>query len=188
LTTIPQEPEQSQQPEQQKWFDIRRRRVWVVAFLAAFVIVMAIGASMPMSPAEAKTIYNQLQNGVQYTDTVDMIFGHNFFLTMIMFTPFVGPIFGVFSSFSTRFALEAIAIKKSVSTGLLFGSLFLYPHVWLELIAYSLAMSQSVFLAIAMAKGRFRKELVRTCVIVTVCALILLLVAVFEVIVIFLGG
>lgn len=149
---------------------------------------MAMGASMPMSHAEAKTIYNQLQSGVQYTDTVDMIFGHNFFLTMIMFAPFVGPIFGLFSSFSTGFALEAIAIKKSVGTGLLFGSLFLYPHTWLELIAYSLAMSQSVFLATAIARGRFRQELVRTCVIVTACALILLLAAVFEVIVIFLGG
>jgi hypothetical protein len=180
---IPQQPAQPPQPEQQKWFDLQRRGVWIVAFFAAFVIIMVIGAAMPVSPADAESTYNQLQNNFKYTATVDLVFGHNFFLTMIMFTPFVGPIFGAFSSFSTGFVIEIIAIARHTSTGLVFGTLFLFPHTWLELFTYSLAMSQSVFLSMAIARGRFRQEVVRTCVIMAVCATTLFIAAFLEVIV-----
>jgi len=186
---IPQQPEEPLKPQQQKWFDLQRRGVWIVAFFAVFIIVMIVGASVPLSPASAHTTYNQLQNEAKYTATVDLIFGHNFFLTLIMFTPFLGPVIGIFSSFSTGFALESIAIAKNESTGLLLGYLFLFPHTWLELFAYSLAMSQSAFLSIAIIRGRFRQELVRTCVIMVVCALILFLAAFLEVVsIILIGG
>jgi hypothetical protein len=180
--TLPEQTQPYLQSQRTSWFDMRRRGVWIVAFFVAFIIIMAIGASMPVSPADANSTYNQLKNEVKYTGTVDFIFGHNFFLTLIMFTPFVGPFFGAFSSFSTGFGIEIIAIAKNTSTGLLFGYLFLFPHTWLELFTYSLAMSQSVFLSAALVKGRFRQELVRTCVIMAVCALILFLAAFLEVI------
>jgi hypothetical protein len=143
---------------------------------------MAIGASMPVSPIDANSTYNQLKNEATYTFRVDYLFGHNFFLTLIMFTPFVGPFFGAFSSFSTGFGIEIIAIAKNTSTASLFGYLFLFPHTWLEFFTYSLAMSQSVFLSIAVIRGRFRQELIRTCVIMAVCALVLFFAAFLEVI------
>jgi hypothetical protein len=179
-------PQQTGQSKRTDWFDIRRRGVWILAFFLAFVIIMAIGAAIPVNPTDAKTTTDDLQNEFKYTATVDLIFGHNFFLTLIMFIPFIGPIFGGLSSFSTGIVVADYASPSvyNVNPIMLLASLFVYPHTWLELFAYSLAMSQSVFLSIAIVRGRFRQELVRTCVIMAICVLTLLLAAVLEVIVI----
>jgi hypothetical protein len=173
----------SQQPEppQPKWFDLQRRGVWIAIFFATFVIVMVFAALIPVDPTIARTTTNELRNQAQYTATVDLIFGHNFFLTLIMFLPFIGPIFGVFSSFSTGIVVGDIAFVRSANPEWLVAQLFLAPHTYLELFAYSLAMSQSIFLSIAIARGQFRQELVRTCVIMAICALVLVVAAFFEV-------
>lgn len=176
------------QQQQLSWFDLKRRGIWIIIFFAAAVIIMALGTMVPISPSDAESIYGDLQNEFKYVATVSGIFGNNFFHGLIMFAPFIGPLYGGFIFFNTGTVLEIIAIAQNTNTGLLFALLFLYPHTWLELFAYSLAMSQSVFLSIAIVRGRFRKELVRTCVIIAVCALILLLAAFVEVILIQTGA
>jgi hypothetical protein len=167
---------------------MRRRGIWIIAFFAAAVVIMAIGAMVPISHTDAEPIYNEFENELKYIATVPGIFGNNFFHSLIMFTPFVGPLYGGFVFFNTGTILEIIAIVQNTNTGLLFVTLFLFPHTWLEFFAYSLAMSQSVFLSMAIVRGRFRQELVRTCVIMAVCALILLLAALAEVIIISASG
>lgn len=181
-------PQQSEQSQHTNWFDMKRRWVWVVAFFAAAVIIMAAGAAMPVNPTDAQTSYNELQTEFKYIATVPGIFGNNFFQSLIMFTPFIGPLYGALVFFNTGIVIAIIASATNTNAGLLLMTLFLYPHTWLEFIAYSLAMSQSVFLSIAIVRGRFRQELVRTCVIMAVCVLILLLAALLEVILIALRG
>lgn len=176
--------------EQQRssWLDMRRRGVWIIAFFAFSVIIMFLGARMPVNLTDAQPIYNEFENELKYTATVPGIFGNNFFQCLILFTPFLGPLYGALVFFNTGFAIAIIAVVKHANAGWLFTLLFFFPHTWLELFAYSLALSQSVFLSIAIIKGHFKQEVVRTCVVITICALILLLAAVAEVILISLGG
>jgi len=176
------------EPQKTSWLELNRRGVWIIAFFVAAIAIMAIGAAMPVNPSEAKTTYDELQNEFQYVATVPGIFGNNFFHALIMFTPFVGPIYGGIVFFNTGYVVAVIAVHNNVPTGLLFTNLFLYPHTWLEFLAYSIGLSQSVFLASAIVRGRFKQEAVRTCVIITICALILLLAAVLEIILILLQG
>jgi hypothetical protein len=153
----------------------------------AAIAIMAIGAAMPINSSEAKTTDEELRNEFQYIATVPGIFGNNFFHSLLMFTPFIGPIYGGLVFFNTGYVVAIIAAARGFPTGLLFTTLFLYPHTWLEFFAYSLALSQSAFLAMAIIKGRFKQEALRTCVIITICALILLLAAVVEIILILLS-
>jgi len=168
------------------WFGkgVENRLMWIGIFFAVSVVIMALGASLPVDPLEAQRVTNELETSRQYIATVPFIFGNNFMHTLIMFTPFLGPIYGGFIFFNTGVVLAMIAVTSGVNVPLLFVFLFLLPHAWLEFIAYSLALSQSVLLTIAILKGRFRQELTRTCVTVTLCALILFLAAVVEVILI----
>lgn len=182
--TLPEPTQPYKQPPQSNWFDIRRRGVWILAFFVAFIILMALAAAIPVNPTDARTTTEELQNQLKYIATVDLIFGHNFFLTLIMLIPFIGPIFGGISAFSTGIVIADIAFVNNVNAELLLASLFTAPHTWLELFAYALAMSQSVFVSIAIVRGRFRQELVRTCVIMAICALTLVVAAFFEVILI----
>jgi hypothetical protein len=157
------------------------RAIWVAVFFIVSVIVVAVGASMPVNRAEAETSYSELQNELKYVVNVPFIFGNNFMHTLIMFTPFVDPLYGMFVFFNTGVVLAILAIGTNVNAGLLFMFLFLFPHTWLEFAAYSLALSQSLFLTMAIFKKQFKKELTRTCIIISICALILLLAAVWEV-------
>jgi uncharacterized membrane protein SpoIIM required for sporulation len=170
------------------WLDFRRRGVWIVAFFIISVAIMWIGSQVPVGSTDAQSTYNELENEVKYTATLPGIFGNNFFQCLILFTPFIGPLYGVLVFFNTGFVIAVIAAVRSANPTMLFVTLFLFPHTWLEFFAYSLALSQSAFLAIAIIKGRFRQEAVRTCVIITICALVLLLAAVAEVILISLRG
>ena len=158
------------------------RLLWISILFALAVVIMAVGASMPVDPVEAERIYDELQKELQQIGNVQFIFGNNFMHTLIMFTPFLGPIYGMFIFFNTGTIIAIMAAAYHVSPGLLFVLLFLFPHTWLEFIAYSLALSQSVLLTMAIFKGRFKEELKRTCIIITICALILLLAAVVEMI------
>ena len=152
--------------------------------LIVLAVIIAAGAALPVDPTEAGKIYNELQNEIQSINTVQSIFGNNFVHCLIMFTPFLGPLYGMFIFFNTGLVLGIIAAAEHVNVGLLFVSLFLMPHSWLEFIAYSFALSESILLSMAIFKRRFKRELKRTCIIITVCALVLLLAAVAEIILI----
>jgi len=174
------------EPQKTSWLDMRKRGIWIVAFLVVSIGLMAVGTFMPVNRIEARTTYQELQNQFQYIATLPGIFGNNFFHSLIMFTPFIEPLYGALIFFNTGYVVAIIAAgaPTPVDAGSLFVRLFLFPHTWLELFAYALALSQSVFFAMAIVKGRFKQEAVRTCVIIAICALILLLAALLEVILI----
>ncbi|UCE96221.1 MAG: hypothetical protein JSV51_01015, partial [Candidatus Bathyarchaeota archaeon] len=58
--------------------------------------------------------------------------------------------------------------------------LFFTPILWLEFCAYSIAMAQSTIWFLQMLRQRSKREAVRTCILITICALILSFSAVIE--------
>jgi len=172
------------------WFDIKTRGKWIILFFAILVILLGLGATaVPTNPAEAKAIYDQLQNEPY---TVTAIFGNNFFYCMIVFIPVIGPIFAGLIVFHTGILIANIASATGVNSFRLFTTTLMFPHAWLELFAYSFAMSQSIILTKiflrSIRRSSYRKyfqhELVRTCITITVIALLLILAAIIEVVLI----
>ncbi|KPV64682.1 MAG: hypothetical protein AOA65_0898 [Candidatus Bathyarchaeota archaeon BA1] len=157
-----------------------RAIVLVVALTASLVVTLA-GTISWMSPSEAQGIVKEVEGQIPYLVSIAAIFGNNFMHCLIMFTPILGPIYALYVLYSTGRVLAAFAMVRGIAPFFLFGFTFLFPHAWVEYMAYALAMSQSVWLIVGLAQRRFKAEAINTCVSITVCALLLLLAAVIEI-------
>lgn len=166
-----------------KFSSIKRVRIFSVAvFLVASLIVTSVAAVMPMTLSEAQKIREELEK-IEELINVPLIFGNNFMHCLIMFTPFLGPVWGFYVLYNTGRAINAIALTEMprINPIFVFASLFLFPVAWMEYIAYATAMSQSVWLTWQILQRKFKKESFKTCVLITFCALLLLLAAVIEI-------
>jgi hypothetical protein len=108
------------------------------------------------------------------------IFGNNFIIALIMFVPVLGPIVGFYALFNTGVVVSAIATAEGYPVFLVFFSLVLTPVFWLEFAAYSIAISESIWLFRRITQGRGWRELKNACIFVSICAILLLLSAVVE--------
>jgi uncharacterized membrane protein SpoIIM required for sporulation len=72
---------------------------------------------------------------------------------------------------------------------LVFAFLFAFPFTWLEFLAYSIAFAQSVWLTWSIIQHKGKKELVNTCVLISICAVMLVIAAIVEMAIIsYFGG
>ncbi|NND87550.1 MAG: stage II sporulation protein M [Nitrosopumilus sp.] len=81
------------------------------------------------------------------------IFSHNTTLALPMFIPGFGVAWGLFSAWSTGFAFASIVVTAPhLSEIQPLSVLFLSPFGFMELVAYSLGISRSYILIVAVAK------------------------------------
>jgi hypothetical protein len=167
---------------------VRRIMTIIITFIFA-IIITAAGTLMPIEETEAKDISNELNQTVNLLITNNLllpyIFGNNFMLTLIMFVPVAGLIFGGYVLYSTGFVIAADAVAKGYNPILVFLFLFLTPILWLEFMAYSTAMAESLWLARRLWQRRGKHEIINACKFISVCAVILLVSAVIETIMIY---
>jgi len=161
------------------------KRLMMVAFVfVALVIILSIGTLVPISQTEAKKTEGEITGQVNYLETngllVPYIFGNNLMITLIMFIPFLGPLFGAYVLFNTGTIIAARAVANNVPPLLWVASIFLTPVGWLEFAVYSLAIAGSIWLTIRLFQGRMIHELRNTAKFVTISAVILLVSAVIE--------
>ncbi len=156
----------------------------VALVFVALVIILSIGTLVPISPSDAQTTEKDLTNQVNYLRDngllVPYIFGNNFMITLIMFVPFLGPIFGAYVLFNTGTIIAARSVANNVPPFLWIASIFLTPVGWLEFAAYSLAIAGSIWLTMRIFQGRMMHELRNTAKFVTITAVILLISAFIE--------
>jgi uncharacterized membrane protein SpoIIM required for sporulation len=173
-----------------KYSSSRTKRVWtIIGFFFLSLIITVAGVLTPLSSEDAKAISEETEetretfesmHGVQRTA---FVFGNNFMISLIMFVPVVGPIFGCYVLYSTGvvIAADSIAIAENVHPLLYFVLLFVFPFAWLEFIAYSVALAGSFWLTWRIIQRRFRSEIVTTGLFISICAVTLLLAAVIEI-------
>lgn len=162
-------------------FDMHTRIVITAIFLIVALLVTVIGVLVvKMDVSEAKEKADELNADFERFNGTFCIFGNNLLHTLVMFVPIIGPIWGLFVLFNTGTIIAVFGIAYEVPPILVFLSLFLTPVFWLEFGVYSIAMAQSVVLLLKILRHRGRKEAVRTCILVTICASILLLAAFVE--------
>lgn len=166
------------------------RRIITIAIVFIFaVIVTTVGTWTPIEEQEAKEIGNELNQTVESLKTNNVvpqyIFGNNFMLALLMFVPIIGVAFGAYVLYNTGAVIAAIAISNEVPPALSLITLFLTPIAWLEFIAYSTAMAESIWLARRLWQRRGKHELINACKFISVCAVILLVAALIEAVMIY---
>jgi hypothetical protein len=167
----------------------RAKRIITIALIfVAITITTGLALLTPVTHQQAVDTNNEINQTVQALQANNSlltgIFGNNFFLTMIMFIPFIGPVIGLIIFYNTGVVLESEAIAQGYPPGLIFVTQFLLPIIWLEFIAYSTAMAASIWLSARMLQGSFRHEITNTAKFVALCAVILLVSAVIETVII----
>lgn len=173
------------------WKKASPLRKRILAIIVVFVISVALtiaGTLTPIDEEEANAINDDLNQTVnslkEQGALLQYIFGNNFMLTLIMFVPFFGPLFGGYVFYNTGTVIAAVAIAEHFPPTLTFLALFLTPIAWLEFLAYSIAIAESVWLIRRILQRRGKHELVNASKFLLICAIILFAAAIIETILI----
>ena len=163
----------------------RRKRIItiIITFIISFIITAAATLT-PLEEQEAKEISDELNQTVdlmrQKNLLLQFIFGNNFMITLIMFVPVFGPLFGGYVFYNTGALIGAVSGAQHFNPILGFFSLFLMPVAWLEFLAYATAIAESVWLIRRIIQRRGKHEIVNASKFISICAVILLVAAVIE--------
>jgi uncharacterized membrane protein len=164
-----------------KNFSSRIRRILtILAFFLLSLIITIAGVFTSLSREEANDINSELEKIRQNINT-QLIFGNNFMISLIMFVPIIGPIFGFYALYNTGVAIAAQSIGEGIHPLTVFLFLFIFPPTWLEFIAYSTAIAESFWLAWRIIKHKGKKEIVNACILISICAVMLLIAAIIEI-------
>ena len=165
-----------------------KRILTIAAFFLLSIIVTVAGVLTPLSHEEASEIEKELEE-IQENVNAQLIFGNNFMICLVMFVPIAGPIFGSYVLHNTGIVIAAASVAEGLPSLLVFAFLFAFPFIWLEFLAYSIAFAQSVWLTWRIIQHKGKKELVNTCVLISICAVMLLIAAIVEMAIIsYFGG
>lgn len=128
------------------------RLVMFFVFTGIFAAVFQLGSMTPVSEEDAALFMEEFEKLVLGIDAFG-IFTHNLTLALPMFIPGFGVAWGLFSSWSTGFAVAAIAVSAPELTAIPpLAILFLSPFGLMELAAYSLGISRSCILVMALVR------------------------------------
>jgi hypothetical protein len=173
----------------------RRRRIYsiIAVFVVAFIVTVA-GSLVSVSTEQAQQINDELNQTLntasQSGALIQYIFGNNFFICLLMFIPILGPLFGLFVLFNTGTAVNAVATAQGYPSLFALVALIITPIFWLEFAAYSTAMAESVWLFRRLIQGKRRglHELRSACIFISICAVLLVIGAVTEAVLISIGA
>lgn len=163
-----------------------KRILTVIFFLLTSLLTTFAGALTPLSMEKAEEINKEVEKIQKSVSEADLfrgttiIFGNNFVLCLLFFVPFLGPIFGFSILYNTGVVVAAQSVSKGINPVLALLSLFIFPFAWLEFLAYSIAFTQSFWLIFRTMQRAWKKEFINTCIMVTICAVILLIAAIIE--------
>lgn len=144
----------------------RKRRVLVfVIFIVIFSLSYLIGTESKLSNEESQSFLKEFQKTVEGIDAIG-IFEHNASVALPMFIPGFGLAWGAFAAWSTGLAFEALvsttpALAKVPPLALL----YLSPFGLMELAAYSIGMSRSFLLIIAIIRKKPLQSEIRQTII-----------------------
>jgi len=170
-------------------FPSKTKRILTIAiFLFISFIITIAGTLTPLSSSDARDIKQEFDQ-ISANPSVQLIFGNNLMICLIMFIPVVGPIIGGYALYSTGVVIAAESIVAGLPPLAAFLSLFIFPFAWLEFIAYSAAFAESFWLIWRIFHRKIKRELVNACILISICAVMLLVAAITEMVLIqYFGG
>lgn len=130
----------------------RFRLIGFFVFMGLFSTLFQIGSMFQVSEEEANAFMSEFEKLIVDIDGVGIFF-HNLSISLPMFIPGFGIVWGLFSAWSTGYAFSAIvSITPELSKIPPLTILFFSPFGIMELIAYSIATSRSFILIRAISK------------------------------------
>jgi len=133
----------------------RTRLLALIVTMVIFTGVFQLSAFIEVEEQERQEVNDMIIGKMETVDGKGIFF-NNVYLGLMMFIPFVGFAFGVMSSALTGVTFSAIAQVHDIDLPafmMLFGS----PFGFMELVAYSIAMSRSVLIFNKLRKKETRK-------------------------------
>jgi len=154
-----------------KWRD------WISLFkiLLIFTIgLIAIGASISLTKEDSSNLVDVWKGQLPEISALTILI-NNLRIAYLMMVPVAGIPIAAYALFNTGLIISAQAASAGVSGLLVFPILLIFPFSWLEFFAYSAAMTQGIFLVIALVRHRLRIEAIRTGVIAAIIFVLLLI-------------
>ncbi len=127
---------------------IRLRRLFLLTFIAE-LLVFAIISALPIKDPALYTSFKSQDSVIVSKPYFSMwlsIFPHNLEIASFEFVPIVGPAWFAFSMVTTSVVVAVEGTATHISGFFIFLSLMMLPHSWLELPAYAVAVSTSIYL------------------------------------------
>jgi len=162
----------------------KRKRVYSIIFIFILAaIVTFVTSYIPISQSTANSISTSLNSTVNTNKSMgtlpEYFFLNNFGICLAMFIPIIGPIIGFVVLGDTGYAIGAISKVQGYPPWVAMLSELLLPVFWLEFIAYSTAMAESIWLVRRLFQGRWM-ELKNTAILIGICAALLIASAFIE--------
>jgi Stage II sporulation protein M len=158
----------------------KRRLIYLVFGVVAFLIAYSGGAALPMSKQNAEILRQEFSKQIVGIDQ-NGIFLNNIQITMIMFVPAIGSAFGAFSGFSTGAVFSALTSSSPILDGVSPLVILMTPFGVMEVFVYGLAMSRSAMLIYYLIKRMpWRKYVIPTIIEIGIATGILFIAAVIE--------
>jgi len=165
-----------------------KRILTIVAFFVLSIMMTVAGILTPLGDEDVNILGGQLDDTQQTIDNlpemqqVSFIFGNNFMICLAGFVPIIGSVFECYVLYSTGVVISVYSVYKNVQMSplLLFFLLFLFPFTWLEFLAYSIAISESFWLAWRIIQRKGKREIRNVCILMSICAVMLLVAAIIE--------
>lgn len=158
----------------------RLRLVYIAIGVIAFLISYWIGAHTKLDQTSAirvKQEFMQKIDGLNYIG----IFANNLTISIIMFVPGIGILFGLFSGYSTGSVFSAIAQTSQTLDQISPLFILLTPFGAMEIFCYGLAISRSSLLLVSLIKkDNILKQFKFTLIEVMIVAAILFFAALIE--------
>jgi len=121
-------------------------------FLGLFTASFQIGATTELSLEDSLAILYDLENTLEDIDAVG-IFLNNLSIGIPNFIPGIGPVWGLYSGWSTGIAVSGIwSLTPELSDISPLVIFYSSPFGFIELIAYSIGMSRGAFLVFSFVK------------------------------------
>lgn len=162
---------------------------WLALVLAAFVlevVLFAVFTTLPVSPSDANSLLNSTQGMLNRIGqesfamkTLD-IFANNVRIAAVEFVPGVGWYLFYLATSATSQILSALSVSTGIPSSFILLTLFISPHAWVELLAYAIAVAESVLLVVALTRRTVRAELSRAAASLILAALMLVFAAFLE--------
>ena len=151
--------------------------------LAMLVAAILLGALTPAPHdllEETYTKYKELIASLGLEESpfdvaVYRVFVHNLYAASTMYVPILGIGFALYAAYVTGLAVQALAVMEAKSLWVIMASLLLVPSTWIEVLAYSIAVTESMFLGRAiMKRGRRGEFTISLAMLILVASLLLL--------------
>ena len=148
--------------------------------ITIFLISYSVGANIQLDQSSAqklKEAFLHKINGLNYIG----IFTNNLIITIIMFLPGIGALFGIFSGYSTGTIFSAITHDSASHSYISPLVILLTPFGMMEVFCYGLAISRSFILLFSLVKKEnLAKQLKSILIEIGIILIILFLAAIIE--------